>query len=32
MVFEGVEAVENAVAEMLFSQLVAEVFLRVQFG
>lgn len=32
MVFEGIDAVEDAVVERLFSPLVPEVSLRVQFG
>lgn len=30
MIFKGIDAVEDAVVEMLFSELVPEVLLRVQ--
>jgi len=31
MIFEGIDAVEDTVVEMLFPQFIPEVFLRVQF-
>ena len=32
MVFEGIEAIEDAIVEILFPKIVPEVFLRIQFG